>query len=198
MILGSYVCNSDDTNVDVPELIKILPSGKRGAPRKVIDLEFLQEAMSTRRQLKQQEVADLLGIHRNTLYLHMKRHGVLRNYSKLSSADLDILTARFKHQRPESGLRYLIRFLRRHGLRVQNRRVRASLNRVDNLGATLHKQRSIKRRTYRVKCPNSLWHLDGHHKLIRWGIVIHGFVDGYSRLVSLILLIKHDSCQYCV
>jgi hypothetical protein len=29
-----------------------------------------------------------------------------------------------------------------------------------------------------------MWHLDGHHKLIRWGIVIHGFVDGYSRLVS--------------
>ena len=30
--------------------------------------------------------------------------------------------------------------------------------------------------------PNSVWHLDGYHKLIRWGIVIHGAVDGYSRL----------------
>ncbi|KAI5982901.1 hypothetical protein EDC04DRAFT_2616344 [Pisolithus marmoratus] len=27
--------------------------------------------------------------------------------------------------------------------------------------------------------PNALWHMDGHHKLIRWGIVIHGIVDGY-------------------
>ena len=26
---------------------------------------------------------------------------------------------------------------------------------------------------------NSVWHLDGYHKLIRWGIVIHGAVDGY-------------------
>ena len=30
--------------------------------------------------------------------------------------------------------------------------------------------------------PNSLWHIDGHHKLIRWRIVIHGGIDGYSSL----------------
>jgi len=29
---------------------------------------------------------------------------------------------------------------------------------------------------------NSVWDLDGYHKLIRWGIVFHGAVDGYSRL----------------
>ena len=31
--------------------------------------------------------------------------------------------------------------------------------------------------------PNSLWHIDGHHKLIRWRIVTHGGIDGYSRVV---------------
>ena len=30
--------------------------------------------------------------------------------------------------------------------------------------------------------PNSLWHIDGYHKLIRWRILIHGGVDGYSRI----------------
>ena len=30
--------------------------------------------------------------------------------------------------------------------------------------------------------PNSLWHIDGLHKLIRWRIVIHGGIDGYSRI----------------
>ncbi|KAJ7580486.1 hypothetical protein C8J56DRAFT_732946, partial [Mycena floridula] len=58
------------------------------------------------------------------------------------------------------------------------RRVTASLKRVDNLGRTLRNNQTIRRRKYSVKRPNSLWHLDGHHKLIRWGIVIHGFVDG--------------------
>ncbi|XP_062312232.1 uncharacterized protein LOC134017000 [Osmerus eperlanus] len=29
----------------------------------------------------------------------------------------------------------------------------------------------------------SLWHLDGNHKLSKWRIVIHGGIDGFSRLV---------------
>ncbi|KAG2034733.1 hypothetical protein BDR03DRAFT_801206, partial [Suillus americanus] len=36
---------------------------------------------------------------------------------------------------------------------------------------------------YKVKCSNALWHLDGHHKMIWWGIVIHGFIDSYCRTV---------------
>ena len=32
--------------------------------------------------------------------------------------------------------------------------------------------------------PNSLWHLDGHHSLVSWGFVIHGAIDGYSRLIT--------------
>ncbi|KAF5331773.1 hypothetical protein D9758_018551 [Tetrapyrgos nigripes] len=35
-----------------------------------------------------------------------------------------------------------------------------------------------------VPGPNALWHHDGQHGLIRWGIVIHGYIDGYSRLVT--------------
>ncbi len=27
-----------------------------------------------------------------------------------------------------------------------------------------------------------LWHIDGYHRLIKWRIVIHGGIDGYSRL----------------
>lgn len=46
--------------------------------------------------------------------------------------------------------------------------------------------RFIKRRTYQVPFPNSLWHIDGHHKLIRWKIVIHGGIDGFSRLVTFL------------
>ena len=30
--------------------------------------------------------------------------------------------------------------------------------------------------------PNSLWHIDGLHKLIRWRIVVHGGIDGFSRV----------------
>ncbi|KAF8871940.1 hypothetical protein CPB84DRAFT_1691779, partial [Gymnopilus junonius] len=62
----------------------------------------------------------------------------------------------------------------------------------------------IKRVKYSVKGPNALWHLDGHHKLIWWGIVLHGFVDGFSRTVCksylAIFFIETkfiDSCSMC-
>ncbi|XP_065133039.1 uncharacterized protein [Paramisgurnus dabryanus] len=41
----------------------------------------------------------------------------------------------------------------------------------------------LHRRTYRVAGPNSLWHIDGNHKLIRWRVVIHGGICGFSRLI---------------
>ncbi|KAH7919167.1 hypothetical protein BV22DRAFT_1023462, partial [Leucogyrophana mollusca] len=85
----------------------------------------------------------------------------------------------FKAQKPDSGLQYLVGFLRSHGLRVQRCRVRRSVRRVDIVGQVLRQQKVIERRKYSVPRSNHLWHLDGHHKLILWGIVIHGFIDGY-------------------
>ena len=42
----------------------------------------------------------------------------------------------------------------------------------------------LTRRVYSVPWINALWHIDGHHKLIPWKIVIHGGVDGFSRMVT--------------
>ncbi|KZT18952.1 hypothetical protein NEOLEDRAFT_1030855, partial [Neolentinus lepideus HHB14362 ss-1] len=66
-----------------------------------------------------------------------------------------------------------------HGLRVQKRRVRMSLRRIDGLGQVLRNHEAIDRRDYTVPRPNYLWHMDGYHKLIRWGLVVHGIVDGF-------------------
>ena len=38
-------------------------------------------------------------------------------------------------------------------------------------------------RQYAVPAPNSLWHIDGHHSLIRWRMVIDGGVDGLPRMI---------------
>ena len=55
---------------------------------------------------------------------------------------------------------------------------------VDPEGVQMRLRRSLHRREYHVAAPNSLWHVDGYHRLIRWKIVIHGCVDGYSRLIT--------------
>ncbi|KAL2102318.1 hypothetical protein ACEWY4_001486 [Coilia grayii] len=74
--------------------------------------------------------------------------------------------------------------LRSRGITVQRRRVRDSMHRT-NPGASAIRSllQSPERRSYSVQGPNSLWHIDGNHKLIRWRIVIHGGIDGYSRLI---------------
>jgi len=165
-------------------------TGKRGRPRKKIDLAFLRDAMDPRRRIPLTQLANKLGIHRNTLRYYLKVYGVDNQFSAISDTDLDILVKTFRETKPDSGLRYLVGFLRQHGLKVQGERVRASVARVDKLGRTLRRRRQekIKRREYRVSRPNALWHIDGHHKLILWGIVIHGCVDGFSRTASLSLL----------
>ncbi|XP_014671670.1 PREDICTED: uncharacterized protein LOC106812336 isoform X3 [Priapulus caudatus] len=68
-------------------------------------------------------------------------------------------------------------------LGVQEYRIRSAIRCVDPEGVL---QRAlqisfIQRRCYSVPGPNCLWHIDGNHKLIRWRIVIHGGIDGYSR-----------------
>ncbi|KAJ7727444.1 hypothetical protein DFH07DRAFT_896240, partial [Mycena maculata] len=58
-------------------------------------------------------------MHRNTLRNYLKMYGVYERYSNISDRDLDILTRQFKRLKPNSGLRYLIGFLRTHGVKIQ-------------------------------------------------------------------------------
>ena len=36
---------------------------------------------------------------------------------------------------------------------------------------------------YSVDGPNSLWHIDDNHKLIKWRFVVHGGIDGFSQTI---------------
>lgn len=67
---------------------------------------------------------------------------------------------------------------------VQRERLRRSLHRVTCVATDSPPLPSIYRRTYSVPGPNYLWHVDGNHKMIRWRLVIHGGIDGFSRLVT--------------
>ncbi|KAL1250736.1 hypothetical protein QQF64_018532 [Cirrhinus molitorella] len=43
----------------------------------------------------------------------------------------------------------------------------------------------------------ALWHIDGSMRLIRWGFVIHGAIDGHSRLITY-LNCNTDNCSSTV
>lgn len=159
------------------------PAKNAGRPSKKVNVPYLTEAMSSKRHIPISTLARTLGIHRNTLSKQVKWHGLSKRFDDLSDEELDGFTRSFKAKKPNSGLRYLIGYLRNKGVRVQKWRVMWSLRRVDGLGQVLRRRVAIQRRKYSVPRPNYLWHCDGHHKLIWWGIVIHGFIDGYCRTV---------------
>ncbi len=65
------------------------------------------------------------------------------------------------------------------GIRVTHTELRASIHRVDH-ERTAQTSPILGRKSY------SVWHLDGHHKLIRWRFVIHAAIDGFSRTIPFI------------
>jgi hypothetical protein len=116
--------------------------------------------------------------------------------STLSDAGLDELILRLRRHYCRAGITMLNGMLLRLGHRVPRERIRQSLVRIDPVQRVFERIR-IRRRIYSVPGPNALWHHDGQHGrerwlqiylflifcllgLIRWGIVIHGFIDGYS------------------
>ena len=105
-------------------------------------------------------------------------------FSTISDPSLDTIVKEYKDAHPSTGIRYLRGYLFQQGMRVQRERIITSLSRVDNVAKATLRNKVIKRREYKSARPNASWHVDGHHKLGPWGIVIHGFTDGYDRVVS--------------
>ncbi|KAK7060964.1 hypothetical protein VNI00_000699 [Paramarasmius palmivorus] len=103
--------------------------------------------------------------------------------SDISDNELDDLIHRLRSHYSRAGIRILDGMLRRLGHIVPYERIRLSLSRIDPVHRVFDRIR-IRRRRYSVPGPNFLWHHDGHHGLIRWGIIIHGFIDGYSRYIT--------------
>ena len=58
------------------------------------------------------------------------------------------------------------------------------MRRVSPIECSIRWHQVLRQRQYCVPGPNSLWHMDGHHSLIRWRFVIHGSIDGYLRCIK--------------
>jgi hypothetical protein len=176
------------TNVTIPQHVYTTRTGKRGQPKKRVDPRVLHDAFQKGRRIPTTVLASILGIDRKTLRVQMKEMDIDSSYDQVSNGELDTLVHQYRQENPGGGRAYIIGRLRAvHLLRIQRHRVMDSLKRIDHLGQGLrqHIGKKKERRPYHVPRPNALWHIDGHHKLIAWGIVIHGVADGYSRTVRI-------------
>ncbi|XP_019859117.1 PREDICTED: uncharacterized protein LOC109587312 [Amphimedon queenslandica] len=85
------------------------------------------------------------------------------------------------------------RLRNQHQLTVKRSTVMALLASLDPEGTAQRKIRRLKRRIYRNKGPNFLWHCDGYDKLKPYGLPIHGCIDGYSRKILWLNVSKSNN-----
>ena len=74
--------------------------------------------------------------------------------------------------------------LRAQGIKVKTSDLRSSLLTVDPEGVAERRRTRLRHHVYDNSGPNYVWHIDGNHKLVRWGFVIHVAIDGFSRLAT--------------
>ncbi|KAK1218916.1 hypothetical protein PQX77_014961 [Marasmius sp. AFHP31] len=173
----------DNSNIEMIKPVNVIRTGKRGRPRKVPNKALLTEAMQPSRRITKALYARKIGVSTRTLTTYMKNFGIEYKFSEITDKELDSITREVQHTRPGTGRRYLAGHLASAGIKVQMERIRQSLARVDPIGQAIRNRDTVTRRNYRIPRPNAMWHIDGHHKLIRWGIVIHGIIDGFCRTI---------------
>lgn len=149
-----------------------------------INTNLLQELYAN--GFTDQEMAEHLSCSRQTVIRRRRALGLLdkraakhvhaeeevRRQVALYLAGRDSLT---------TGQRNVQGWLEANNINTTRDQVRKLMRELDPDGTRLRASVMRKRRVYKVPFPNSLWHIDGQHKLIRWKFVIHGGVDGYSR-----------------
>ena len=90
-------------------------------------------------------------------------------FDRISDDELDDLVQKYHQENLARGRGYIIGHLcATHSLQIQRQCVIDSINRIDRLGQGMwpHVGKKWPARIYTVPCPNALWHIDGHHKLI--------------------------------
>ena len=131
------------------------------------------------------DMSHMLGCSTRTVHRRLKALGLGRRerYSGMTDAALDVEVLEI-HNRHSRSRKQDCEGIRSQGLLIQRQRIRDSLRRID---PQEHKRGLLELYTEEsteVPSPNSLWHIDGNHKLVRWRFVIHGGIDGFSRLVT--------------
>ena len=147
---------------------RVTSDGRVGRPMIVIPEQSLINLLDNHFTVHQ--IARMMGVSVSTLRRRMDILGlsVRALYSDISDNELDHIIGDIYQQFPTCGSQQMKGHLISRGHRIQQSRIRESLRRVDPVGTALCRLTVINRRRYSVPRPLSLFHVDGHHKLIRY------------------------------
>jgi hypothetical protein len=125
-------------------------------------------------------------------------------YSAMDEANLDREVSKLIEGQPHRGVIDVKSRLEFKSIHVPRSRLRQSLerldieeriNRFDNrqmysfkkiADVFIRKRTTVERRVYAAIAPHNVWHIDGHHKLIKFGLVVHSGIDGFTHLVTFL------------
>ena len=107
--------------------------------------------------------------------------GFVEPKQRLPDNELNTLVTNYSQGQPRRGEITIASHVATSGFKVPRQQLRECIHRVDPEGVEERSRKPIKRKVYYSHGPHHDWHMDGNHKLIRWGMVIHGCIDGCSR-----------------
>lgn len=143
--------------------------GSVGRPAFVIPCSVLQHLLEI--HLTVPKISKLLGLSVSTVRRRMAEYGlsVRDTYSDIGDEELHRLIESSNKMYPTWGVRQTSGHLISAGIPIQYHQIRESLRRVDPQGSYMRRLLHLRRRKYSVAGPQSLWHIDGNHKLTRSG-----------------------------
>lgn len=111
----------------------------------------------------------MLGVSLRTVRQHMSEYNLSAKmcYSDIDDAGLDRIVDELKQNNPSCGYHMMDGLLQQKGIRVQQMCIREALHRTDPHGNMVRLSDLIQQRKYHVAGPQSLWYIDGNHKLIK-------------------------------
>ena len=140
------------------------------------------------------KISKMLNVSRQTLYRRVEGTGLM-GYTDINDQELDCIIRTYKTTHPNDGEVMVIGHLHASQVLIPRSRIRESIHRVDSAGVEQRRCSTIRQRVYEVEAPNCVWHLDGNHKLIRWKYVVHGAIDGYSRVIPFLCCSTNNMAQ---
>lgn len=146
-------------------------TGSRGRPKILMSNQYIYGLREL--GFSWTNISKILGVCRRTLYSRRLEMGLVGSgdpygLSDISDQELDSMVCDIKKSMPYIGIRMVHGALRARGIRVPQYRIRQCMHRVDPVNTALRWACPISRRVYSVPSSNSLWHMDGNHKLIRY------------------------------
>ena len=140
-------------------------AAKCGKGKPEIKKDFLEYLIDADFKIK--DISKMFLVGERTVYRKIAEYNISREFSNLSDQELDVVVLDIKKVHPNVGETLMKGFLLNRGIRIQRERIRSTLHRVDAGGVGDRRRRTLHRRQYIVPGANSMWHIDGHHKLIR-------------------------------